>query len=363
MVAWRHHLHQIPETAYDEFNTSQFIQRTLDSLSIPWQLVGLTGILGTIQGRRPGPSIMLRADMDALRIEEATGATYSAANGCMHACGHDGHMAIVLGVASEFVAKDLAGNLHVLFTPAEEAGAGCQMVRDQPEFQAVPVDMILALHGWPELPLGTIGIGTGVMMSGDDSFVFTIVGESGHGAMPEKAVNPVTRIGALTEALSRLALASRGGIVTPTCVVGGHDFNVIPESVELRGTMRFQDADMRARMRVSMENLRIEGVALQLRWVPGYPPTINDAALARQCSDVVRATDGLTVQTVTVPSMATEDFSYLAQRFSTCYAWLGMGEQTRRTRGLHSNAFDFNDAALLVGFDYFSAILAHHLLT
>ncbi|MCW8861550.1 MAG: M20 family metallopeptidase [Rhodospirillales bacterium] len=363
MAAWRHDIHAHPETAFEEYRTAERVEEMLKAFGIETHrgLAG-TGVVGTL-GNGDGPIIGLRADLDALHIDEKTNLPYrSTSAGKMHACGHDGHIAMLLGAAKYLAGqRDIGGTVRFIFQPAEEneGGAG-RMVADG-LFEKFPVDAVYGLHNWPQAPLGTMAVGPGPMMAAYDIFEITVTGKGAHAAMPHQGVDPIVAasaiVGALQTVASRATDPQEAVVVTVTKIHGGDAFNVIPDTVTLGGTTRSFNPDVRdsiepAIRRIVEGTCAAHGATAVVRYEKRYPPTINHpeqaevAALAAE-----RVVGGGNVDRAPVPSMGAEDFPIMLQHRPGAYAWLGTG-RSESDPMLHNPRFDFNDDALSVGASY-----------
>lgn len=355
----RHHLHQNPELSWQEKETSALIQKFLQAIGIEVRggIAG-NGVVGIIRGTSSGRVVGLRADIDALPITERSELPYSSQRpGVMHACGHDGHTATLLG-AAKILARlrhEIKGNVVCIFQPAEEnGGGGAKLLRDG-ALDGLAIEGFFALHSWPYLPVGTIGIREGTMMAAVDDFEIVVHGKSGHAAQPMDAVDPVLISAHIIVALESLVTHERHGadpaVLTVTMVHGGTADNVIPAEVKVNGTLRTVEAQTRERMSRRLAEV-VDGVARTFRGgakvtiEPGYPPLVNNAVMLARVARVARAVVGETnVHQLKEPSMGGEDFAYYLQRYSGAMFRLGVGPNP----SLHADTFDFNDAALEIG--------------
>jgi amidohydrolase len=363
----RRRIHRDPELSGQEHRTRDLILAELKAAGIETRtLPGSTAVIGLWPGRDRTRSIAFRADMDALPLEETSGLPWASQTGqAMHACGHDGHTGILLGLAKHIArdGKAYATDVKFLFQPAEEAGNGAKQMVIDGALDSPKVDAVFGLHGWPDLPLGTIGIHGGAVMASVDNFEITLVGKGGHGAQPHSTLDPVFAAAQLVSAAQSLVSRSTdpldSAVLTFGQIQAGRTFNVIPEECLLRGTARSHSPAVREGLKSGLETLAVNlcrglGLEARLTWVEGCPATINDpamAALARRAA--VRAFgDSKCVEPR--PSMAGEDFPFFLEKAPGAYLWLGLGN----ARGsLHNPRFDFNDAALETGIRLFLAIL------
>ncbi|MDP7029093.1 MAG: amidohydrolase [Phycisphaerales bacterium] len=378
LVDIRHDLHQHPELGYEEHRTSEVVQRELAEAGVAFKsgLAGGTGVLAHVPGG-DAPPLALRADMDALPIQEQTGLPYaSATEGRMHACGHDGHTTILIGVARELAERSktgsLPGDVTLIFQPAEEGGAGGKRMVEEGcldgSVLGPPVTRIFGLHGWPSLPLGTLASRPGPILACADGFEARITGKGGHAAMPHLCVDPVAAAAAVIQSaqhvVSRGVDPVQGGVLSITRIEGGTTHNIIPNSVFLQGTTRFLEEEAGVVLherfdRVLHEVAAAHGCEASIDWKDGYPVTRNDADAFREWDDAVSARFGReSVQTM-APVMGGEDFSYYGQAIPACFFTIGLlPEGQDFMPSLHHPNFDFNDDAISVGINAFLAVAA-----
>jgi amidohydrolase len=370
-TAIRRRLHRGAELSGEERNTRDLILTELraaglETITFPES----TAVVGLWPGRDRTRAVAFRADMDALPLQETSGLPWASQSGhAMHACGHDGHTGILLGLAKQLArtGKTYPVDIKLLFQPAEEAGNGAkQMVLDG-ALQAPKVEAVFGLHGWPDLPLGTIGIHGGAVMASVDNFELTLIGKGGHGAQPHATVDPVFAAAQLVSAAQSLVSRSidplDSAVLTFAQIQAGRTYNVIPEECLLRGTIRAHHPQVRERLKTGLENLATHlcaglGLEAGLRWVEGCPPTINDVAMAALARRAAGKAFGAENCVEPRPSMAAEDFPFFLEQVPGAYLWLGLGN----ARGsLHNPRFDFNDEALEMGIRLFLAILEEKL--
>ena len=364
MASWRQHLHQFPEAAYEEEKTSDFVADKLESFGIEVHRgFGKTGVVGVIHGQHSGdgasPSIGLRADMDALPMEEQTNLAYASRHANrMHACGHDGHTTMLLG-AAEYLARHrhFTGTVYCVFQPAEEGGnAGARSMIEDGLFDKFPMNSVWGMHNWPGLEAGRALAHIGPAMGGADIFVLTIEGAGGHAAMPHQTRDPIVAAGMVTVALQTLISRQLNpfdqAVMSLTKLEAGSAFNVIPKTATVGGTLRTMKAATREAFLEQIETIaksaaKVTGCEVSMELRPGYPPTINheaDALFAQGVISEVLGPDGL--ETGMSPAMAAEDFSYMLQQKEGAYIWLGAGKDSQN---LHSPLYDFNDDLLPMG--------------
>ena len=364
MAAWRHDLHAHPETAFREHRTSERVAELLAAfgMDVHRGLAG-TGVVGTLRRGGGGKAIALRADLDGLPVQETTGLPYqSRVPNAMHACGHDGHMAMLLGAARDLAERGrFDGTVHFVFQPAEENEAGGRVMVEEGLFDRFPAEAVFGLHNWPGLDAGRFAVRPGPVMAALDLFEVKLHGRGAHGAMPHLAIDPVVAaaemIGAFQTIVSRNVSPVEAAVVSVTQVQGGDTWNVIPEEVRLRGGARHFRPDVG---RVVEEGVRriaagvasAFGATVEIDYRPRYPATVNEpvatAIAARVAEDVVGRERMLPDLP---PSMASEDFAFMLQARPGCYVWLGNGPADGG-RALHSPRYDFNDAVLPVGAAY-----------
>lgn len=359
IISVRRHLHQHPELSWEERETSLFIQKFLSALGIEIRTgIAGYGVIAVICGQQPGRMVGLRADIDALPIIEKTGVPYVSKNpGVMHACGHDGHTATLLG-ATKILAQlrtQLHGTIVCVFQPAEENGGGGAKLLKDGALNEFPIDAFFALHSWPYLPAGTIGIREGAMMAAIDDFEIIVHGKSGHAAHPMMAIDPVLISAHIILALQSLVTHERHGadpvVLTVTMIHGGAADNVVPSEVKINGTLRTIQNETRERMKGRLVEI-VESVAKTFHGAAeviiehGYPTLINNPAMVARVASVAEKIVGAeNVHTLKEPSMGGEDFAYYLQKYPGAMFRLGVGPNPT----LHSDTFDFKDEALEVG--------------
>lgn len=363
LVAWRHDLHAHPEIAFQEHRTSAVVAEKLKSfgLEVHTGLAG-TGVVGVLRCGE-GASVGLRSDIDALPIEEATGLPYASTNpGRMHACGHDGHTTMLLG-AARLLAEDRPkrGTFVFIFQPAEENEGGARVMIEEGLFTRFPVDTVFGLHNWPGLPVGQIAVHAGPVMAAFDTFEAVIEGKGSHGAMPHQGVDPITISSQLQAAwqtiVSRTIDPLEPAVISVTQIHAGDTWNVIPDKLVLRGTVRSFRPEVRDLLEAKMAK-RAELIcaaydaSCSFTYKRCYPATINslrEAETARRAALLSAGVDN--VFTDRPPSMAAEDFAFMLEERPGAYVWIGNGSD-QGGRNLHSPNYDFNDALLPHGVRY-----------
>jgi len=370
MTAWRRHLHAHPETAFEETATADFVAGKLESFGIEVDRgLAKTGVVGTLRGDGGGNrAIGLRADMDALHIHEKNAFEHRSRNdGKMHACGHDGHMAMLLGAARYLAeTKGFDGTVHFIFQPAEEGEGGGRAMVEEGLFERFPVEAVYGMHNWPGRPVGTVAVRPGPMMAAFDVFEITVHGVGSHGAMPHLGVDPIVIaaeiVGALQTIASRTVDPMDAAVVSVTQIHAGDAWAVIPDEVVMRGTTRAFEPEVRAALEPAIRRIA-EGVAAahgasaQVHYERRYPPTVNseeESAFAAEVAADVVGEDN--VERDPTPSMGAEDFAFMLEARPGAYVWVGNGP----TEGgclLHNAAYDFNDDVLPIGASYWARLV------
>jgi len=367
-VAWRRELHQMPELAFAEHRTSGFVAERLASFGLKVATgIGGTGVVATLSRGTSSRAIGLRADMDALAIHEATGLTYASRNvGRMHACGHDGHTAMLLAAARSLSqSTTLDGTVHFVFQPAEENEGGAEKMIADGLFTRFPVEAIFGMHNWPALPVGRAGLTTGPMMAAFGIFEIEVKGRGAHGAMPHQGADPVAAVFQIGSALQTIAARNvspmSSAVVSVTTVHGGDAWNVIPDACRMSGTVRWFAPEIGDLIETRLKAI-VHGIAeamgceATIDYQRRYPATINDATEARFVQGVIRGmAPTLVLEEDIEPSMGAEDFAFMLLEKPGAYVWVGQGRGTGDA-GLHSPRYDFNDAALPIGADLWARI-------
>ncbi|RYZ07317.1 MAG: amidohydrolase [Comamonadaceae bacterium] len=376
LTALRRDLHAHPELGFEEVYTAGRVQEALRLCGVDeiHPGIGKTGVVGVVRGRGQGSGRMvgLRADMDALTMTEHNDFPWrSTRSGMMHGCGHDGHTAMLLGAAEHLSRhKAFKGTVHFIFQPAEENEGGGRVMVEEGLFDLFPSDAVYGMHNFPGLPRGQFAIRTGTMTAYLDTFEIVVTGKGSHGAMPETGIDSVVVASQLVNALqtivSRRIGATDSAVVSVTQIHGGDTWNVIPETVVLRGTVRTLDATIQAKTEAAMKQIT-EGVAqthgakIDLKYMHGYPGVVNtpketDAAVAAAASLVERAQ----VHTDIPPAMGSEDFAFMLQKLPGAYIGIGAGEG-ENDPNVHNPYYDFNDAILPLGAAYWVALVKQQL--
>ena len=360
MLDWRHDFHAHPETAFEEHRTAQRVAEALEKLGIAVHRgLGRTGVVGTLKNGE-GPSIGLRADMDALDILELGDRSYkSTIPGKMHGCGHDGHTAMLLGAAAQLARdKPFRGTVNFIFQPAEEnEGGGREMVEDG-LFEKFHSDAVYGMHNIPNIPRGKFAIREGISTAFLDTFEIVITGRGCHAAMPETGIDPIvvsaSLVNSLQSIVSRRIGALESAVVSLTQIHGGDTWNVVPETVTLRGTVRTLSAHVQTQVQEEMGQIcagvaQTHGATVSLDYQRRYPGVINTPAETVAAATAAMSLVGKSlVQTDVKPAMGSEDFAYMLQKRPGAYICLGAGEGPNNPP-LHNPYYDFNDAIMPLG--------------
>jgi hippurate hydrolase len=367
MREWRQHLHQFPETAFEETRTAQFIAEKLASFGLDvHQGLGKTGVVATLSAGNSLKKIALRADMDALFIQEQnTFAHKSCHDGKMHACGHDGHTSMLLGAASYLAQhRNFNGTVYFIFQPAEEGRAGAKQMIDDGLFEQFPADCVFGLHNYPDIPPGHFAVKPGAMMASFDCFEIIITGQATHAAMPHLGRDAIVASAQLIIALQTIASRTLNpadpAVVSITQIHAGNTWNALSESVVLRGTFRCFNTAVQTTIADKIARLVngiCEGfeVSAEIKFNPenpGYPVTFNTAAETGLALQAAIAVVGEScVDPEPVSGMGSEDFAFMLQEKPGCYMWIGNGSSENSCL-LHSPHYDFNDEILSIGAAY-----------
>ena len=369
MTGWRRHLHSNPETAFEEHQTADYVALRLHDFGVEVHrgLAG-TGVVGTLEGGRgDGPAIALRADMDALDIEERNDVAYRSRNpGKMHACGHDGHTAMLLGAARYLAeTKDFAGTVHFIFQPAEENEAGARVMIEDGLFDRFDVESVYGMHNIPGIPVGEFAIRPGPIMASCDIFEIVLAGTGTHAALPQLGRDVVVAASQLVAALqtipSRAVSPLDSVVVSVTQLLAGDTWNVLPETATVRGTTRAFEESLRDRMEAEIRRIAdgvaaAFAVAAETRYERRYPPTVNDAAEAGLAARVAREVAGDELVSLDKdPMMGAEDFAFMLNEKPGAYIWIGNGPRDGG-RMLHNPRYDFNDELLPLGASYWARL-------
>ena len=369
VVAIRRDVHQHPEAGFKETRTADLIERRLAAIRVDAKRIAGTGILATIKGAKPGPTMLVRADIDGLPVTELNEVPYrSQVPGMMHACGHDGHVATALGAATVLAGRrdKLAGTIKFMFQPAEEGPGGAMPMIEAGILDKPKVDAAFAMHMWNDLPVGKIGARPGPVFASADEFTIKITGKGGHGAAPHQVIDPIVAAAHITLALqtivSRKTHPLKSAVVTVGQIHGGVRHNIISDTATLNGTCRALEKPVRSMIQKEIRAIA-KGVASGLgawadvEWRDGYPPTVNDpemTELVRAAAAQVVGEGNVVEQDIT---MGAEDMSYVLERTPGCYWLLG---SANAKKGLdyphHSARFDFDEESLPIGVQVWTKI-------
>jgi amidohydrolase len=363
ITAWRRQLHQMPELLYAVEKTAAFVADKLSAFGVDQVVTGMgrTGVVGIIHGANgPGPTIGLRADMDALPITETSGKEWASKTaGKMHACGHDGHTAMLLGAAKYLAeTRNFAGSIAVIFQPAEEGGAGGKAMVDDGMMERFTISEVYGMHNLPGLDIGKFVTRNGPIMAATDEFTIVVRGRGGHAAMPHKTVDPVVIAAHIITSLQSIAARTtdpfHSTVVSVTKLSAGHAHNVIPDEAHLGGTIRTLLPELRLSSQASLRQIA-EGIAAahgaeaRVSIHSGYPVTFNHGQQTEAAVAVAGEITGVqNVDGAADPTMGGEDFSYMLNARPGNFIFIGNGA----TAGLHNPNYDFNDEIIPIGVSY-----------
>jgi amidohydrolase len=368
MAAWRRHLHQAPELGFEEHKTAAFVADKLKTFGVDEVHTGIagTGVVGVLRAGTGGRSVALRADLDALPIREETGLPWaSRAEGKMHACGHDGHTAMLLGAAKYLAeTRGFDGAVYLIFQPAEEVGGGEQMVAAG-LFDRFPAERVFGLHNRPQLPVGRFAMRTGPAYAGCDDFTIRLEGRGCHAGWPHLGRDPIVAGAQLVLALQTLVARQVDpldqAVVSVTRHAGGDAHNVIPGAVELWGTVRTYRPETRDFLRQRLAEVvdgiaAVAGVGASLTYVSSLPPVVNSREEAAFAADIAAEIVGEAgVDRDPPPVMSAEDFAFMLQAKPGAFVWMGIG-RAEEGRLIHTPLYDFNDEALSYGASYWARL-------
>jgi amidohydrolase len=373
LTAWRRDIHAHPETAFEEERTADIVAKALESFGIDVHRgLGRTGVVGRLRVGGSERIIGLRADMDALPMQELNSFGHrSRHDGKMHGCGHDGHTTMLLG-AARYLAKtrNFDGTVHFIFQPAEEGAGGARVMIEDGLFQRFPCDAVYGMHNWPGMPPGTFGVRNGPFLAAADNFSITIRAKGAHGAMPHLGIDPVVVGAELVSALQTIASRTvdplEAAVVSVTQFHAGEADNVIPETAVLSGTTRSFKPAVQDRIEARMQAIcagvaAAHEVAIELDYRRNYPPLVNTEAEAGRAARAAAAVVGADkVFPDSEPVMGAEDFAFMLQVKPGAYVWIGNGAGEGGCM-LHNPHYDFNDAILPVGASYWARLVEQEL--
>jgi amidohydrolase len=363
MTEWRRHIHANPETAFEEVGTARYVVERLRSFGVDAIHEGLakTGVVASIRAGDSDRAIGLRADLDALDMQEGTGVPWASRNpGKHHACGHDGHTTMLLGAARHLAAtRNFDGTVHLIFQPAEENEGGGRVMVEEGLFDRFPVQAVFGMHNIPGMEAGTIAVREGAMMASYDIFEITVTGRGSHGAMPHHGIDPITAGAELVQKLQTIVSRNldplEPAVVSVTKFHAGTAWNIIPNEAVIGGTVRAFSEAVQEQVEQRIRRL-CEGTALShdatisVRYERRYPPTVNTAEEAALCARVAQALVGKDRVSLTPrPAMGSEDFAWMLRARPGAYVWLGNGTGTVGGCMVHNPGYDFNDSVLPVG--------------
>lgn len=370
LVTFRRDIHANPELAFQEHRTAKKIAQALCDLGLEVHTgIGKTGIVASLKVGNSERSIGLRADMDALPINEETGLPYASCTpGVFHGCGHDGHTSMLLG-AAQYLARtrEFDGTVNFIFQPAEEGEAGARAMIEDGLFERFPCDCVFALHNWPDLPAGTISTRAGPIMAAADKFEILVKGHGGHAAMPHQTPDAILAasdlVTQLNSLVSRRISPTSTAVISVTKIEGGSSHNVLPAEVRVIGTVRTFDTQVQDRIEESLRQVA-EGVAtasgtcMTVNYDRYYPATINNAEAAEEA--LKAAAEVGNAEVAEQPAFTSEDFGFMLQACKGAYIWLGQGRGDDDVP-LHHPHYDFNDDILATGIRLHVALVKHHL--
>ncbi|WP_372837543.1 M20 aminoacylase family protein [Phaeovulum sp.] len=367
MAAWRQHLHANPELTFECHETAAFVAERLREFGVDEIHEGIakTGMVGIINGRAPGPTIGLRADMDALPLTEITGLPYASKNpGMMHACGHDGHTTMLLGAARYLAeTRNFAGRVALIFQPAEENGGGAGVMVAEGIMDRFEITQVYGIHNTPGQAEGSFHICPGPIMAAVDSFEVHVQGRGGHGAYPHETADPIVAavgiVNALQTIVSRNHMPLDDLVVSVTQIHAGSADNIIPDTAWINGTVRTFRPEVRAMVRRRIAEIvagqaASYGVSARVDYHEGYPATVNEPEKTTFAADVAREIAGAAgVNDAAGREMGAEDFSYMLEARPGAYLFLGQGPGP----GLHNPGYNFNDAVAPIGASFFARLV------
>lgn len=374
LLRLRHDLHAHPELSYQEQRTAGQVAAYLQALGLQVHTcIGQTGVVASVHGTgcdaaNPGPSLGLRADMDALPLTEATGLPHASRHkGKMHACGHDGHTTMLLGAAQLLSQqRDFAGTVHLIFQPAEEGGAGAKAMMDDGLFQRFPCQAVFALHNWPDLPQGQMAVRVGPIMAANIRFEVRVRGKGGHAALPHTTRDPVPVACAIVTQLQTLVSRTLDPVDSAVLTIGkieaGTVENIIPNEAVIYGTLRTLRDETQATLVAGIERIATHIAAAhecQALYIhkPGYPNTTNSAPEAQFMAQVMQEVVGTDNTHPQIdPAMTSEDFGFMLQQLPGAYGWIGNGKNGQKGTSLHHPGYDFNDDNIALGAQFWDTL-------
>jgi amidohydrolase len=374
IAAIRRDIHAHPELCFEEVRTADLVATKLTEWGIPIHRgMGTTGVVGIVQGRdggKSGKAIGLRADMDALPMQEFNTFAHTSQHAHkMHACGHDGHTAMLLAAAQHFAKhRNFDGTVYLIFQPAEEGGGGAREMIKDGLFDKFPMQAVFGMHNWPGPQVGRFAASPGPVMASSNEFKISIKGKGGHAALPHTSIDPVPIACAMVQAFQTIISRNKkpidAGVISVTMIHAGEATNVIPDSCELQGTVRTFSLEVLDMIEQRMQEIAQHtaaafGTSCEFEFVRNYPPTINTANEANFARKVMASIVGADNVDVQEPTMGAEDFAYMLQAKPGCYVFIANGDGTHREMGhgggpcmLHNPSYDFNDDLIPLGATY-----------
>lgn len=360
----RQDIHAHPELAFEEFRTADIVAAELEKMGLEVHrgLAG-TGVVATLKGG-DGPSIGLRADMDALPMQEHTGVAYrSKYENKAHACGHDGHTTILLAAADYLSRQDkIKGTIHFIFQPAEEVAGGARVMVEDGLFEQFPMDAVFGMHNWPGMDVGGFRVRPGTMLASLDCFDIEVTGVGAHGAMPHQGIDPILVSAAIINAaqsiVSRNVDPQQTAVISITRIKAGDAYNIIPETAAMAGGIRCFDPAVRDQLKQRLQQVvestaKAHGASAKLTFASEYPPVINSEVETRFATKIASSLVGDDkVLTDVDPILGSEDFSYMLQAKPGCYIMIGNGDGSGTGCMVHNPGYDFNDDAIALGASY-----------
>ena len=369
----RRDFHRHPELGFQEFRTAGIVARELTALGLEVSTgIAETGVVALLEGKQDGPVVLLRFDMDALPIEEETGAEYASQNpGVMHACGHDGHTAIGLTVARLLHERQeaLSGTVKFVFQPAEEGLGGAAKMMAEGVLEGPRPDMALALHIWNDKPLGWLGITSGPVMAAADTFAITLTGKGGHGASPHQTKDPVVAAAQIVSAVQNIVARNvnplDSAVISVTAMNAGDAFNVIPSAVRLKGTIRTFEADIRTLVQERFRQI-VSGMAgafdcqVEIQLEKVTPAVVNDFEVTGKVQEIAREVFPKKSMVTDYRTMGSEDMAYLMEDIPGCYFFIGSADREKGLDAAHHNPrFDFDERVMPAAAGLMASIAAH----
>lgn len=361
VIDLRRHFHMYPESSFQEFETSKRVKEELDKLGIPYEELATTGVLATIEGAKPGKTVALRADMDALEIQETNDIPYKSKNeGKMHACGHDGHTAMLLGAASIFMdlKDEIKGTIKLIFQPAEEIAAGAKKMIEESNFMD-SVDSVFGIHLWSDLPVGKVSVPEGPRMAAADFFDIHVKGKAGHGSMPHQTVDAVVVASSIVMNLQSFVSREISPLDSAVLSIGsfhsGTRFNIIAGDAKLSGTSRCFSPEIREQFPKSIERISKSiaasyGASAELDYNHGTPPTINEKESAAIAQGAVEKLLGESANTYMEKTTGGEDFAFFLEKAPGAFAFVGIrNDEKGANLPHHHDKFNMDEDALEIG--------------